>query len=246
MPRSWKFYRYAVCYCLGELVAPMFIVRTEESSLLPPRNSRKRSNQAQSDQLNQLLLSIRQSGSAHKQLATLWLECSFFVGLRPQEWTQSTIIHIDAEPYLKVKTIVKGPKSSENFREHRYIPLMQFHYEDYQKIRSLCDVMHKNKRDYQVMYKACRKIIYEHSRITFGNKTTIALYTGRQQFAANLKKSKISKKAIMYALGHANVETQRHHYAPTYVGELISFPEEKCIYANEKLAINQPANEDAE
>ncbi|MEM0550289.1 MULTISPECIES: site-specific integrase [Aeromonas] len=236
-PRTWRAYRYSVTNTLGDIMSSLLISRSGVSlANLPKRNARKRSNNCNASRLRQLTDQMRQSNSRYRDIAILWLRAGVLTGLRPQEWLTSTIHYELGEPFLKVRTIVKGVIKNSDAMEVRYIPLQHLNSEDFAAVRMLCDAFSNlSQVQYQAMYSGCRNFINRASLACFGSDDSVSLYSTRQQFAANLKRSKINKLAIQYAMGHTNEDTQRHHYASAKNGDLIAFPAEQCIAINEQF-----------
>ncbi|HDX8428180.1 TPA: hypothetical protein RQN23_002880 [Aeromonas veronii] len=236
-PRSWKSYRFSVAAVLGDNMNALLISRSSQSlSTLPRRNASKRSNSCNREQLKQLTDSIRGGQSEFKALCINWLRAGTYTGLRPQEWLNASIRYFDGEQYLRTKTISKGKIIKNEHSEWRYIPLNHLNNEEVFAVRSLCDIMNGlSKEQYTKIYDNCRKLIQNYSNICFGNKMSIGLYSTRQQFSANLKKSKVDKSVIAMAMGHSSETTQRHHYAPAFQGEYINFDGALCKRLNEEI-----------
>lgn len=233
-PRTWRAYRYCVSNTLGDIMNSLLISRSGVSlANLPKRNARKRSNNCNAARLSKLTDQMRQSTSRYRDISILWLKAGVLTGLRPQEWLTSTIYYEDGEPYLKVRTIVKGIIKNSDSMDIRYIPLQHLNSEDFACVRMLCDAFSNlTENQYAAMYSGCRNFINRASLACFGSDDSVSLYSTRQQFAANLKRSKVAKLAIQYAMGHTNEETQRHHYAGVKNGDLVAFPADECIEIN--------------
>lgn len=237
-PKSWGLYRFAVRACLiHEDVADILAVRSfVKNKEIKSQTTSKRSNILTSRMLKELTDLLETSNSKYKDISINWMQSSLLTGLRPSEWLNASICYIDAEPFLKVRNLRKGISSKETLSEHRYIPI--FHLDNHDQ-----DVITKNinllkiistSNAYENYYSGCRQLIQLYTQKIFGATSSISLYSGRQQFAANLKASGVPQDTIMKVMGHANTKTQRHHYSKKSNGEQIAFPIQAADKANEQ------------
>lgn len=117
---------------------------------------------------------------------------------------------------LAVET-AKQHRSEENRDEKvvRYIPLS--HLDEHEM-----DIITKQITaasafaaggQYEKAYQGVRNLLYRATLSCFPNsKQSIDLYSARHEFAANLKASSISDKALAYLMGHKTESTARNFY----------------------------------
>ncbi|MGZ8160209.1 MAG: hypothetical protein ACXWT4_15560, partial [Methylobacter sp.] len=73
--------------------------------------------------------------------------------------------------------------------------------------------------EFDQYYKRCRDCLYKANRKIWPRRPkSICLYSARHQFAADAKKSGLSKTAIAALMGHASQETAATHYGRRTAG----------------------------
>ena len=190
----------------------------------PDMSFRKTPHQEQAKYLYWSDFSILESSlclsgvSWHTELVD-WLRATIFTGLRPKEWTSTHFMQdLKGLPILKVKNTIKA-KSSPTGHEYdmpkyRVIPLHQLDKIDLECIQrhlSVCK-LHVLTDDYQKWFDKLRQKLYHTSKQCFPDKPKYNLYSGRHQFAANLKKSEVDAQQIALLMGQNNTQTARQNY----------------------------------
>jgi len=151
-----------------------------------------------------------------------WLLSGIFTGLRPLEWQSAQlIINSTGGSELHVKNAKNTNKRSHG--EDRIIHLSNITDSELEIIRlqlinvtaalGKSDVQNLENTGLEDLYRNCRDCLYKANRKLWPRKTKfISLYSARHQFAADAKKSGLSKEAIAALMGHASVETAGTHY----------------------------------
>ena len=238
--KTWMNYRYSVLACLqdNDFDALVNVRSGVPSKEIAQRTSAKRSNKFNTEMMEKFHKKILASKSSYRTITYNWVKSTSLTGLRPREWINTSIEYLfDGLAFLKVNTITKGIPLIE-WNPVRYVPIYHLDNYDQDIIRSHLNSvkMYANNDAYDKLYFSCRMLLQKYTAILFGDEKSVSLYSCRQQFAANLKFNKISKECIMIVMGHTSETTQRHHYAPEYHGESISFPEKMTLNANGKAA----------
>jgi integrase len=148
-----------------------------------------------------------------------WLRSTILTGLRPKEWCNCRLFNdLEGNLILKAKNTVKASQTPDGAEyklpEYRVIPIGQYDTSDISCIRRHLDFIKITliEQSYSAHYEKARKRLYQISKIKFLNKPPFNLYSGRHQFAANLKRSGLAPQTIALLMGHNDESTSRHSY----------------------------------
>ncbi|MBO1897656.1 hypothetical protein HNW13_018115 [Shewanella sp. BF02_Schw] len=155
-----------------------------------------------------------------------WLRCSILTGLRPKEWCSARAYYdTKGRLVLRAKNTVKASTSvtgdTYTLPEYRIIPLMNYDKADIECIKRHLAYIKITLIEglYEACYQTTRAKLYHTSKKLFPELPLINLYSGRHQFAANLKKSNLSATSIALLMGHNDNTTARHSYGAKRHGE---------------------------
>ncbi len=182
-----------------------------------------------------------------------WLRGQILTGLRPNEW-QSAKIYTTRQnkPVLKVKNTVKASKAptGEDYKLPRYriIPLYLLDKQDLLSVRkhlSLAQIKTATG-EFDSWYNQVRQQLYRASQACFPDEPAINLYSGRNQFASNIK-AQLSKTSTKLLMGHNNEKRARQDYGAKRNGEPIAISNEEitALYAEFEIS-GQATLEDLE
>ena len=148
-----------------------------------------------------------------------WLRCSILTGLRPKEWCAASVYYdTKGKLVLRTKNTIKASLSVKGdtytLPEYRIIPLMNYDKADIECIKRHLAYIKITLIEglYDSCYQTARAKLYNTSKKLFPELPLINLYSGRHQFAANLKKSNLSAQTIALLMGHNDETTARHSY----------------------------------
>ncbi|MBE8233443.1 MAG: site-specific integrase [Endozoicomonadaceae bacterium] len=170
-----------------------------------------------------------------------WLRATILTGLRPIEWSDCQLLHKSSTGYyLKSMNVAKAesnePANEYHLDEYRNIPLLHLDKSDLLCVQRHCAKarLYSELEEFNVWYERVRLKLYNVSKKCFPDKGSIKLYSGRHQFAANLKASGLPVELIAKLLGHANTQTARHYYGAKRHGIKLCVNKEKlqhCVNA---------------
>jgi integrase len=150
-----------------------------------------------------------------------WLVSGRWTGLRPLEWESAQlIVNAAGEHELHVMNA-----KNTNERSHgpgRIVHLSNVTEQELEVIRlhlAYVASARDNGTEFEQYYKQCRDCLYKANRTLWPRRPkNICLYSARHQFAADAKKSGLSKTAIAALMGHASEETAATHYGRRTAG----------------------------
>lgn len=150
-----------------------------------------------------------------------WLFASRFVGARPGEWEFATL-----DNQGRAVVLVNG--KATHGRSHGKVRTIAIDYlpKESQEVilRHIHYVQHclENGESFEVIQKQMSNAVTRESKLCWPRrKNSVALYTMRHQFAANLKATLLDKDQVAALMGHASNETAGLHYARKIVGNPI-------------------------
>ncbi|MCZ4337769.1 hypothetical protein [Shewanella colwelliana] len=171
-----------------------------------------------------------------------WLRAQILTGLRPKEWQSAKIYSTrDNKPVLKVRNTVKASRAptGEDYKlpPFRIIPLHLLDKQDLLTIRkhlSLAQIKTVTG-EFENWYNQIRQQLYRASLACFPNEPAINLYSGRNQFAANIK-GNLSKSSTKLLMGHGNEKRARQDYGAKRHGEPIAITNEEVSALYDEFA----------
>jgi integrase len=161
------------------------------------------------------------AGIPHGVATFFWLVSGIWTGLRPLEWESAQLIVNAAGDH---ELHVMNAKNT-NKRSHgpgRIVHLSNVEEQELKVIQlHLANVASARDKgmEFEQYYRQCRGCLYKANRKLWPRRPkNICLYSARHQFAADAKKSGLSKTAIAALMGHASQETAATHYGRRTAG----------------------------
>ncbi len=235
---TWRQYRAAlICYleslafenteCSTDAEDAIQLLRSTDPSQCKRHDAhtsgKKQKKISEADQEKLIAYFVDHHPNIRHGITTLaWLLSGIFTGLRPVEWQSAQlIISNTGDNELHIRNA-----KNTNGRSHgdwRIIRLSNITDSELEIIRlqlinvtaalGTSDVQSLENTGFEDLYRHCRDCLYKANRKLWPRKTKfISLYSARHQFAADAKKSGLSKEAIAALMGHASVETAGTHY----------------------------------
>lgn len=162
----------------------------------------------------------------HWSLRTImFFRASIISGLRPSEWTGTEYIEefvMDdgsvVGPVLKVRNAKDTNERAHG--EYRHLILSDLSDEHIRIIKGHMQLVKASmgpsgvKIPFESYYHACRNALYRANTTIWRSdkKKKPTLYSGRHQFAANLKAAGYSRAEVAALMGHAVDDTASEHY----------------------------------
>ncbi|WP_031404778.1 hypothetical protein [Thiomonas sp. FB-Cd] len=220
---TWRQYRAAVCWCLGQLPHSDRHRLIEElrraanpadPSTLPSRTSHGKAKHISPDDLRALQDRLLQHPSRWSALANAWLRWTVVTGLRPTEWRHC---QVSQEQPGRVVMAVQNAKATQG-RAHGEMRTIAFAGLDLQQTRELADFAFAMRAfaqqgHFDRVYDGVRLTIHRVGlKLWPRRKRPITLYSARHQFCADAKSAGLSAEAIAALMGHAVTVTHEEHY----------------------------------
>ena len=161
----------------------------------------------------------KKKGKWHQCLLD-WLVAASLTGLRPQEWSGSSISEIDGEPALQAPNA-----KNTNGRSHGPTRTLLLGALSQDELECLSSHIRRVEEwsalgQYDEFYKGCSVTLYHITRKLWPRRTQhITLYSCRHQFTANAKASGFSTVEIAAMMGHAVDTTATVHYGKKAAGQ---------------------------
>lgn len=151
--------------------------------------------------------------------ALLWLRAGTTTGLRPNEWEDARITRLpDGQAGLSVLNAKTGNQNDLHVNAQRIIPLGHLEEEEYLEIVAHTDLYQRIRalggEHFERYARGCRQTLYRAAKELWPRRKKIPnLYSGRHQFAANLKGNDILlPEERAYMLGHSSIHTHQNCY----------------------------------
>lgn len=154
-----------------------------------------------------------------------WLRTALTTGLRPTEWRDA--FFDDGKNALVVRNAKHSEVRSNGYSRHIIFDPDE-HAREIQEIKLFLDELHirvECERSFDLLYFKCRKRLgYVTRRLWPKAEQRPTIYSARHQFAANMKKSGLTKQEVAALMGHKNDDSACVHYARTQVGQSVNTP----------------------
>lgn len=199
-------------------------IKAKGLPLKSDRTSSQKKKRLKGADLEKLLNKLRCYPEKIDSLVNLWIRAGLYSGLRPTEW-ENAFLEGNA---LKVKNAKHDLLRGNG--EYRHIIFdTESHAEELQCIGEFLEALRSWQKKYDIsfelLYAKCRKrLYYVTSHLWPRSMLRPTLYSTRHQFAANMKKSGLSKAEVAALMGHRSDETAGIHYARTKMGEVVAPP----------------------
>lgn len=151
--------------------------------------------------------------------ALIWLRAGMTTGLRPNEWDGARITRLpDGQAGLVVHNAKTGNQNDLHVNAERIIPLGHLEEEEYLEIVAHTDLYQRIRalgdEHFERYARGCRQTLYRAAKELWPRRKKIPnLYSGRHQFAANLKANDILlPEERAYMLGHSSIHTHQNCY----------------------------------
>ena len=219
-PSTWRLYRNAI-----RRYAPEERGFLHQLASPPARGTgqqintgAKRQKGLESKDLSKIRHWLNQHAPRWGGTAALWLEAGALTGLRPSEWKQCTLITHEGCPFLRVLTLKQeaGNKRlmTQSKSNYRHIPLEHLSDFDLQTIRKQILIVKRVLKHHiwDQYQRGCQNAISRANRELFPNRNkTIALYSSRHEFAAQLK-TLLTEETSGRIMGQATSNTFKRRY----------------------------------
>ena len=214
---------------LSELHAP-------QADFLEKKTSAKKLKGISSQRLTQLLsrldmyglsggeASTRQVGRLDRFIAS-WLRVTVKAGLRPTEW-QNAVFEDKSNTLVVKNAKVNANRGNGLVRHLTFDPVTQVQeIVDIQNFLQDLSIQVQANPSFSILYDKCRKRIrYVAKQLWPRMKERPTIYSARHQFAANMKKTGLSKKEVAALMGHKSDASAGVHYARRSRGEVVLPP----------------------
>jgi integrase len=157
----------------------------------------------------------------HGVATFFWLLSGLWTGLRPLEWQSAQlVVNAAGASELHIMNAKNTNRRSHGLKRivhlsnvtERELKIIQLHLANVASARD-------KGTEFDQYYKQCRDCLYKANRNLWPRRPkNICLYSARHQFAADAKKSGLSKSAIAALMGHASQETAATHYGRRSAG----------------------------
>lgn len=221
---TWRTYRAALVWYLtreGFLIEAHYLAAQDE------RPCKRRTDKTSAMKLKSLPMKrleraidvLMNSKSQHDKVLTMWVLAGYTTGLRPGEWPHAR---------LEGKTLVVRNAKSTNgraFAPHRSLDLTNLAAGWIALIARFLEILaesgpfEENDQLWKTFYARHSKRLQRlNNELWPRRKKHITLYSGRHQFAADIKALECTPEELAALLGHASVLTAHKHYARRNVG----------------------------
>lgn len=170
-------------------------------------------------------LTLRQVGRFDHFIAR-WIRVTIKAGLRPTEW-KNAFFDEKASTLIVCNAKVNENRGNGEVRHLIFDPEKQADEiaEIQTFIRELSIRLRQANNSFFLLYDKCRKrlrYVTRHLWPKMEQRPTI--YSARHQFAANMKKTGLSKKEVAALMGHKSDASAGIHYAHKSKGEIVQHP----------------------
>ena len=189
------------------------------------RSSALRKKNITDDEMRLVVETVRACRSSYSEVLGTWLVLGAVFGLRPHEWTKTTLVNLsqaDIEgrgdavvkrPYLRIEN---GKNSNgRTHGKYRHLNLENIPDEvvagavEFAIFMSSLDA----NNEYDKYYAGCQKLLARvNLRLGYSGKKRIQLYSPRHKFAANAK-TYLNLQSVGALMGHSSDRTATFHYA---------------------------------
>ncbi len=233
---TWRKYRRAAIYHIYikhpkavELFQQILLDKKPEKRV---RAQRRKSRKSYREQDFSKLLQYLQQKATGKRCSYWWhqaavtLQANSIVGLRPVEWITASSKVIGNEIVLRVFNAKNTHGRSHGHTRTLHIPIVNENDADVisEKIRMTGDaILNRRAKSFKAYHKTISSYLLRANNAVFGkDKPTIAVYSARHQFSANLKAAGCSKNEVAAAMGHASNKTAGRHYGKKSKGRRVA------------------------
>lgn len=221
-------YRAAIIYKTKNPILRVLFTKktTPKAELKVLKTSRKRMKRLPQSDMDALCHYAQKSKSKWANIATQWLMAGCYTGLRPKEWLGAHIT--EDEQYLVVDNKKLEQCVPDFGQSERLIPLVHLNREEKDAvINTLHSVQDFGLDAYDFLVRQVQSYLKRANLKCFPRrKKYICLLSGRHQFQANLKASKLTPKEIAYLVGHAVDDRSYESYGSKRYGNPVNISAE--------------------
>lgn len=226
---TWRQYKAAVMHLLAAFVDRDGAVQEAMSALhaLGSEGCLRRGTRTSASKLKRFPAQDRQrlidrlaaTPSTWSDDLARWLRVGALVGLRPDEWGESWVLHDQGRPVLRVRNAkVTNGRAHGPFRHLLLSGLSDHERADLEThVARARDFINRNQPGR--MTQGCAQLLAKTARIVWPRRTRYpTLYSLRHQFAADAKASGLTLTEIAALMGHAVDATSVAHYGRRQAG----------------------------
>jgi integrase len=199
------------------LIELMYSVQCKPKSERVKKTSSKRKKTIKESDIIDVEQHISSGNFKWGDALLVWLRAAVITGLRPNEWSKSTLKEAEGKSVLRAPNFKHNKERS--YATHREIELTNLGEDAILAVKDQMNVigLMKEKGMLSEHYTGCRSLLLALNKILWPRRNAnITLYTGRHQFSANAKASEdcndLQRAALM---GHKTTKTSRERYGRT-------------------------------
>lgn len=202
------------------------------SKLADKKTSARKLKGLSGDKFEQLLSKLETYHEATSQIGKYdhfiasWLRVTVKAGLRPIEWRNA---FFDEQTHTLIVCNAKVNENRGNGEVRHLVFDPETQFQEIEEIQNLLQKFSLYLKDtngsFFLLYDKCRKrLCYVTKKLWPKMKERPTIYSARHQFAANMKKSGLSKKEVAALMGHKSDASAGIHYAYKSKGEIVNPP----------------------